>query len=166
MRSASRCSDNGTPSNKHDLMADWGPTANDVRHRFVGNVIYELPFAIQIGGIVTANSAPPYNITTGTDVNRDGDNNDRPAGIGFNAGRGDAYFQTDIRLSKRITFGRVQGEVLWEMFNVFDTVNFNNFNGNQSAASGFTATGIPTGFGRPRQASDPFQGQLGFKLTF
>jgi hypothetical protein len=158
--------DNGTPSNKHDLMADWGPTANDVRHRFVGNVIYELPFAIQIGGIVTANSAPPYNITTGTDVNRDGDNNDRPAGIGFNAGRGDAYFQTDIRLSKRITFGRVQGEVLWEMFNVFDTVNFNNFNGNQSAASGFTATGIPTGFGRPRQASDPFQGQLGFKLTF
>jgi len=29
-----------------------------------------------------------------------------------------------------------------------------------------TGTGIPTGFGRPRQAFDPFQAQLGLKLTF
>lgn len=164
--SAKSIADNGTPFDKYNLMADWGPLANDVRHRFVGNVIYELPFGIQIGGIVTANSAPPYNITTGTDVNRDGDNNDRPDGLGYNAGRGDRFFTTDLRLSKRFLFGRFQGEVLWEMFNVFDTVNFNNYNGNQSAAPGVTATGIPTGFGRPRQASDPFQGQLGFKITF
>jgi hypothetical protein len=56
--------------------------------------------------------------------------------------------------------------VLWEMFNVFNTVNFTNYQGNQSAAPGFTATGIPTGYGQPRQAFDPFQGQLGFKLIF
>ncbi len=164
--SAKSIADNGTPSNKYDLMADWGPTANDVRHRVVTNVIYELPWQIQLGTILTANSAPPYNITLGTDANRDGDNNDRPAGTGYNAGRGDAYFQADIRTSKRVTIGRVSGEILWEMFNVFNTVNFNNYNGNQSAAPGVTANGIPTGFGRPRQAFDPFQAQLGFKLTF
>ncbi len=72
-----------------------------------------------------------------------------------------------MRLSKKFKFGARSGaEVLWEMFNVFNTVNFNNYQGNQSAAPGVTGTGIPTGFGRPRQAFDPFQGQLGFKLTF
>jgi Carboxypeptidase regulatory-like domain/TonB-dependent Receptor Plug Domain len=164
--SAKSIADNGTPSNHYDLMADWGPTSNDVRHRFVSNVIYQLPWGFQVGTIVTANSAPPYNITLGTDANRDGDNNDRPAGVEFNAGRGDAFFQTDIRTSKRFTFGRVSGEILWEMFNVFNTVNLNNFNGNQSSAAGQTATGRPTGFGQARQAFDPFQAQLGFKLTF
>ena len=164
--SAKSIADSGTPSDKYDLMADWGPTANDVRHRFVGNVIYQLPWDIQVGTILTANSAPPFNITLGTDANRDGDNNDRPAGVGYNEGRGDRFFQADIRTSKKVTIGRVSGEILWEMFNVFNTVNFNNFNGNQSAAAGVTANGIPTGFGRPRQAFDPFQAQLGFKLTF
>ena len=164
--SAKSIADNGIPSDKYDLMADWGATANDVRHRFVGNVIYQLPWAIQLGTIVSANSAPPFNITTGTDVNRDGDNNDRPAGTGYNAGRGDRFFQADIRTSKRVTIGRVSGEILWEMFNLFNTVNFNNFQGNRSSAAGVTATGIATGFGRPRQAFDPFQAQLGLKLTF
>lgn len=164
--SAKSIADNGTPSNHYDLMADWGPTSNDVRHRFVSNVIYQLPWGFQVGTIVTANSAPPYNITLGTDANRDGDNNDRPAGVDFNAARGDAFFQADIRTSKRFTFGRVSGEILWEMFNVFNTVNLNNFNGNQSSAAGQTAIGRPTGFGQARQAFDPFQAQLGFKLTF
>jgi hypothetical protein len=165
--SAKSIADNGTPADKYNLLADWGPTANDVRHRFVGNLITSLPHGIQLGTIVTTNTAPPYNIITGTDVNRDGDNNDRPAGIGFNAGRGDRYFQTDMRLSKKLSFGKTaKAEVLWEMFNLFNTVNFNNYQNNQSAASGRTSTGIPTGFGQPRQAFDAFQGQLGVKFTF
>ena len=70
-------------------------------------------------------------------------------------------------MSKKFNLGRgATGEVLWEMFNVFNTVNFTNYQGNQSSAPGFTATGIPTGFSQPRQAFDPFQGQLGFKLIF
>ncbi|HXG89148.1 MAG TPA: carboxypeptidase regulatory-like domain-containing protein [Vicinamibacterales bacterium] len=164
--SAETIANNGTPTDNYNLMADWGPTSNDVRHRFVSNVIYELPFQIQIGGIVTANTAPPYNVTTGTDANRDGVNNDRPAGEGFNSARGDSYFQTDMRVSKKLTLGRITGELLWEMFNVFNTVNFNNYQGNQLSTPGVTSIGIPTGFGQPRQAFDAFQGQLGLKLTF
>jgi hypothetical protein len=164
--SAKTIANGGTPSNHYDLMADFGPTSNDVRHRFVSNVIYELPWGFQAGTIVTANSAPPYNITLGTDANRDGDNFDRPAGVGYNEGRGDSFFQTDVRLSKKVTFRRLTGEVLWEMFNVFNTVNLNNYNGNQSSAPGRTAIGRPTGFGTARQAFDPFQAQLGFKFTF
>ena len=49
---------------------------------------------------------------------------------------------------------------------LFNTVNFNTYQGNQSAAAGQTAIGIPTGFGRPLQAFDAFQAQLGFKFRF
>jgi hypothetical protein len=164
--SAETIANNGTVSDSFDLMADWGPTSNDVRHRVVGNVIYELPFGVQVGGIISANSAPPYNITTGSDANRDGNNNDRPDGEDFNSARGDSFFQADMRISKKVAFRRLTGEVLWEMFNVFNTVNFNNYQGNQASLPGVTNTGIPTGFGQPRQAFDAFQGQLGFKLTF
>ena len=163
---AKTVADGATPADHYDLMKDFGPTANDVRHRFVSNVIYELPWQFQAGLIVTTNSAPPYNIILGTDANRDGDNFDRPPGTEYNAGRGDHFFQTDVRFSKKVTVGRFTGEVLWEMFNLFNTVNFNNYNGNMSSAPGVTATGRPTGFGQPRQAFDPFQAQLGFKLLF
>ena len=147
--SAKTIANNGTPSDNYDLMADWGPTTNDVRHRFVTNVVYEMLWGIQVGGIVTANSAPPYNITTGTDTNRDGDNNDRPEGVGFNSARGDNFFTTDLRLSKRVQPRQgASAEVLWEMYNLFNTVNFNNYQGNQSSAPGFTATAS-----RPASAS-------------
>jgi hypothetical protein len=165
--SAKTIADNGTPMDKYNLLLDWGPTSNDVRHRFVGNLITELPFGMQLGTIVSGNSAPPYNIITGTDLNRDGDNNDRPAGTGFDAGRGNSYFQADMRVSKKFRFGKTSNaEILWEMFNLFNTVNFNNYQGNRASTPGLTATGIPTGFGQPRQAFDAFQGQLGVKFTF
>ena len=166
--SAKSIADNGTPSNHYDLMADWGATANDVRHRFVSNVIYQLPWGFQVGTIVTANSAPPYNITLGTDANRDGDNNDRPAGVDYNAGRGDRVLPgRHPHLEEASPSAACRARLLWEMFNVFNTVNLNNFNGNQSSAAGADGDRHrPTGFGRPRQAFDPFQAQLGFKLTF
>ena len=115
-------------------MADWGPTSNDVRHRFVTNAVYEMLWGIQVGGIVTANSAPPYNITTGADANRDGVNNDRPEGVGFNSARGRQRSSRPTCACRRSSASAAAParEVLWEMFNVFNTVNFTNYQGNQS----------------------------------
>jgi hypothetical protein len=164
--SAKTIANNGTPSDNYNPMLDWGPTSNDVRHRFVGNVMYQLPLGVQLGGIVTATSAAPYNVTAGRDLNGDGSNNDRPAGVAYNSGRGDAFFDTDLRISKQFAVGQGHIDVLWEMYNLFNTVNFNNYQGNMRSAAGFTSTGIPTGFGQPRSAFDAFQGQLGLKITF
>ncbi|HKD09410.1 MAG TPA: hypothetical protein VKB79_26130 [Bryobacteraceae bacterium] len=36
--------DNGAYSNYYNRAADWGPSPNDVRHRFVFSSVYELPF--------------------------------------------------------------------------------------------------------------------------
>lgn len=145
------------PVSDYDLNADLGPLPNDVRHRIVSNFIYELPYKVQFGGVLTWNTAAPYNITTGADNNRDGQNTDRPAGVGFNSGRGDSFFTLDLRASKKFAIReRMNIEVLWEMFNMFNTVNFTSYNGNRASST----------FGQPRVALDPFQAQLGFKFTF
>jgi len=147
-----------TPTDNYNLKNDWGPIDNDVRHRVTGNALYDLPYGIRFGGFVQFNSAPPYNITTGNDDNRDAVVNDRQPGVQYNSGRGDSFFNTDIRVSKKFAFSeRTNLEVMWEMFNMFNTVNFfSNYSGNMRS----------TTFGKPNGAFDPFQGQLGIRLTF
>ena len=148
-----------SPSNAYDRFneLDFGPTANDVRHRFTGHLMYELPFEVQFATIATANSAPPYNHTTGLDDNLDFVRNDRPAGVGFNSLRGEPFFQADLRLSKRITIDENRDvEVLWEMFNLFNRANLSNFNGNARSST----------FRQARTALSPFQAQFGIKFRF
>jgi hypothetical protein len=136
---------------------DFGPYDNDVRHRFRANFNYQLPLNIILGAIVTANSAPPFNVTTGADDNLDFVINDRPSGIPFNSERGDSFFTTDVRIDKKFDLGETRSiELMWEMFNLFNTANLSDFNGNQRA----------TTFGQPRAALPAFQAQLGFRVTF
>ena len=100
-----------TPVDKTNRDADWGPAPNDTRHRVVVSSVYRAPFDIQLGTIITAMSAPPYNITTGVDSNGDRDINERPIENGvmippFSA-RGDRYFTIDLRTSRSF---RLPGE--------------------------------------------------------
>ncbi len=149
-----------TAVDKANRDADRGPAPNDTRHRLVVSSVARLPFDIQLGSIVAAMSAPPYNITTGVDSNGDRDVNERPIENGVMippfSGRGDSYFSFDLRASKTVPIGRARVEVLWEMFNLFNTKNFGGFDGNMISAR----------FGQPRFALAPFQGQLGLRVDF
>jgi hypothetical protein len=93
------------PANSLNPDAEWGPSFQDVRHRINWNV--NVPFVYGLRGSVngTAQSASPYNITTGQDDNLDGVVNDRPAGVGRNAARGAARFDLSLRLSRNFAFG-------------------------------------------------------------
>ncbi len=147
------------PSDPNDKFGDvhFGPAENDVRHRLTANLIYQAPFDINVSTIVTANSAPPYDKTTGRDNNGDGFRNDRSPGVGVHSERGDNFFNTDLRLSKRFFIDETKNvEVLWEMFNVFNTANLLRFQGNESSSS----------FGQARSVLRPFQAQFGLKFTF
>jgi hypothetical protein len=67
------------PANNYDLAAEWGRAAFDIRHRLqIGGTIAG-PLGIQFAPNINANSAPPVNITTGTDLNGDTLLTDRPA---------------------------------------------------------------------------------------
>jgi hypothetical protein len=93
------------PADSRNPDAEWGPAAQDVRHRFNATLNIGLPLGVRanIGG--TAQSAAPYTITTGRDDNRDGVSNDRPAGIGRNSARGAARYDMNVRFSRGFGFG-------------------------------------------------------------
>ena len=93
------------PADSYNADAEWGPSSQDVRHRFNAMFNFMLPFEVRanIGG--TAQSASPYTITTGRDNNLDGVSNDRPVGVGRNSERGAARWDMNMRLSRGFGFG-------------------------------------------------------------
>jgi opacity protein-like surface antigen len=93
------------PANSLDPDAEWGPSLQDIRHR--ANFNFNMPFVFGMRANFNgfAQSAAPYNITTGRDDNLDGVVNDRPAGVGRNAARGASRFDMTIRLSRQFGFG-------------------------------------------------------------
>jgi hypothetical protein len=126
------------PMNQYDLVEDYGRAAYDVRHRLFLGGSWNLPWTIQLFPFVVVNSAPPFNITVGPDLNGDSLYNTRPAfasglsnpanvvstpwgkfdtvpvagetTIPPNYGIGFSQFTANLRLSKTFGFGReIQG---------------------------------------------------------
>ena len=96
------------PSDSNNPDADWGPSAQDVRHRIFFNFNAPLANGVRMGLNVQGSSALPYNITTGLDNNGDTLFNDRPAGVGRNAARGASQWTTNVRFNKSIPLGGVR----------------------------------------------------------
>jgi hypothetical protein len=94
------------PTNNFNLEADRGPASTDIRHRFYCNLTLNMPRGLAIGNFFRANSAPPYNITTGFDNNHDFVFNDRPAGVERNSARGAGQWELGTRLSWNFGFGK------------------------------------------------------------
>jgi hypothetical protein len=93
------------PSDSTNPDADWGPSAQDVRHRVFFNFNAPLANGVRLGLNIQGSSPLPYNITTGLDTNGDTVFNDRPAGVGRNSARGAAQWSTNIRLNKSFPLG-------------------------------------------------------------
>ena len=93
------------PADSTNPDADWGPAAQDVRHRLFVMGNFPLPYGLRAGLNMQLSSARPYNITTGLDDNGDTLFNDRPAGVDRNAGRGAKQMTVDLRLTKSFNLG-------------------------------------------------------------
>lgn len=93
------------PANSHDPDAEWGPSAQDIRHRVFTMVNYMLPLGIRANIMNNYSSAQPYTITTGRDDNRDGVSNDRPAGVGRNTERSTSRIDANLRVTRNFGFG-------------------------------------------------------------
>ena len=93
------------PSNSNDPNADWGPSAQDVRHRIFFNLNMPIGRGARVGFNVQGSSALPYNITTGRDENGDTVFTDRPAGVTRNSERGASQWTANVRLNKSIGLG-------------------------------------------------------------
>jgi hypothetical protein len=67
------------PASLYDLHSEYGRAGFDVRHRaFIGGSV-AAPLGLSLAPFIMASSGPPFNITTGSDLNGDSIFNDRPA---------------------------------------------------------------------------------------
>src|SRR5207247_1919542 len=108
----------------------------------------------------TFNTAPPFDKVNGKANNNTTATNARDPGVPYNSQRGDSYNSFDLRTSKKFVFKESKNiEVLWEMFNVFNTQNLIQYNSRADPSNLAT-------FGQPTSALDAFQGQFGLKFTF
>jgi hypothetical protein len=160
-----------SPQDSADVRAEWGPSDNDQRHRLVVSGVMDVPPAagwprllsgLQLGWVWSYSSALPFNVLTGTDRNNDTNPNDRPPGVGRNAGRGFDFASLDLRVGRRFALGsRLALEAMVEAFNVLNRPN------HQAPNNTFGPGSLPRpGFGRPTAAADPRQVQLGLRVEF
>jgi hypothetical protein len=133
--------------------ADWGPAADDVRHRVfvLGNVT--LPLGLRASATAQVQSGLPYTIVTGLDDNRDGVTNDRPDGVGRNDARGAWRADVGVKVSRQL--GR-RGELYAQGFNVLNRANFVGYGGNLQSPL----------FGRPVSASPARRVEFGLQVGF
>jgi len=154
--------------NNFNIRDDRGLSDNDQRHRLVVSGSVEAPDrkavigGFQFGYIFTYASRLPFNVLVGNDRNFDTNNNDRPAGVGRNTGRGFDYASLDLRLSKKLLITEKTNLMfIAEGFNILNRSNLSV--PNNTFGSGVTP--LPT-FGQPTAAFDSRQFQLGIKLSF
>jgi len=96
------------PSDSNNPALDWGPAAQDVRHRIFFNFNTPLGNGVRMGLNVQGSSALPYNITTGLDTNGDTVFNDRAPGVERNSGRGASQWTANVRFNKSIGLGGIR----------------------------------------------------------
>jgi hypothetical protein len=74
------------PMNSYDASGEFGRSGFDVRHRFSMFGSITLPWwQVVLNPFVIANTGPPFNITTGQDLNLDRQYNERPSFAAENA---------------------------------------------------------------------------------
>jgi hypothetical protein len=93
------------PADDSNLAAEWGPAADDVRHRVFGFGHWRVAGRLRLSGQVFAQSGAPWDAITGRDDNGDTLANDRPAGVTRNAERGGWTVDAGLRLAWDFGFG-------------------------------------------------------------
>ncbi len=99
---------------------DYGPSGEDIRHRFVLVGTFQLPGGVQLATLAQAESARPYTLTTPA--------GDRAVVNGVKTTldelRGTPYVQADLRVSRPFTFhDRWSVTPFAEFFNLFNRDN-------------------------------------------
>jgi hypothetical protein len=173
--------------NSFNLKDEYNYSNQDIRHQFTANGVYDLPWGFQIAAISRINSGLPFTARVGTDVNGDGNNNDRPysaPGVSFlrNSFRNRQFARTDLRILKSFKIREnMRVQLSAELFNLFNAENVIIGGNNMVYGAGFQANGtfapvnptfmrlrLPDGNYDPnnQQIGNPLQAQFGVRFFF
>ena len=157
------------PQNAHDIAAERARSDNDQRHRLSLSGTFTSPsgpgttlmqhvtHGWLFSYIFTYTSALPFNIQVANDRIGDTNFNDRPEGVGRNAGEGFDYQALDLRLSRTFPItGDFSVEAIVDAFNVLNRANY------QVPVNIITSPQ----FGNPTAVGDPRQVQFGLRVQF
>jgi carboxypeptidase family protein/TonB-dependent receptor-like protein len=159
------------PANSDDLAAERGRSDFDRRHRLSVAGTYEwAQDRMRLSALFTVASGAPFDITTGSDDNRDSIVNDRPTGITRNFGRGPGQTQLDLRLTGILRAPRPRSSdpesTKREYLDNLD-LNLDVFNV-LSASNATTIVGVITSpmFGKPAAVRSARAMQLSLRYRF
>lgn len=168
-------------SDPTDLERDRGPNALDQRHAFSGSIVamprYRGDNGV-IAGLVNGTvlgvamqfaSGVPVNLRSNRELNNDGVASDRPSGVGRNSLSLPPRYNVDLRLSREVPIGRARAEIIAELKNVFNTVQWSGVNATiPTDARGIPLSPLPTSGDalNPTGGYEQRQFQLGFKVRF
>ncbi len=151
----------GTFLNGPDL--DKGPSDLAVDHIFQVNGLVELPWRIQVSGIIRAQSGFHFSRTPTKITDPDGDGGFLAIDLGPDAGRNaftaPPFVNLDMRFAKRFALGeRVKVQLLFEFFNLLNRQN--------PAAVGTRLNVAAQPFGDATSVLPGREGQIGFRIEF
>ncbi len=139
-------------------------SANDEEHRIVANGTVDLPWDLQLSGILTLGSGTPFNVFDGTGSRfyfrpYAGD----PEKYSFIVPNAFAYRNLDLRLTKDFSlWNGSEMSVFVDAINVFNFDNYTNFDGGTGSA-----TSPNPNFGRPSAVLFPTRTfQIGARYKF
>ncbi|HXG87557.1 MAG TPA: TonB-dependent receptor [Vicinamibacterales bacterium] len=170
-------------SNPEDLDYDRGPNVLDQRHTFTGSVVATPRYNgdnRMLGGLVNGTvfgaamqfaSGIPVNLRSNPgELNNDGIASDRPAGVSRNSLNLPSRKNVDLRLSRQVPVGRTKAEIIGELKNAFNTVQWSGVTATIPviAASGLPVGPLPTRGNQliPTGGFEQRQFQLGFRFSF
>jgi len=104
---------------------DYGPSGEDVRHRFVVAGTWQAPRRIEVSTLIQGESARPFTITTADNSQRIEINGVPTVLDQF---RGTPYIQADLRVGRPIKFG--ERNTLFPFAEFFNLFNRNNSGAN------------------------------------
>ncbi len=149
--------------NNRELEAGRGST--DTPHQFSLNGIVQLPWELQLAGIVRARSGSTVDPRIGQDINGDRNTRERPVIDGQiaerNSFRRAGTVTADMSLVRRVRFGGTTLEGRFEVFNLTNRLNVNGVNSVWGLAEAPLATFMQT-----TSALPPRRFQVSARVTF
>jgi hypothetical protein len=117
-----------TYADVNNIASEYNFSNIDEPHVFIGNVNYSLPFGVDVASSMKFTSGRPFTAKAGTtDLNQDGNTNDRPIVDGGmfkrNTFRNAGYKDVSLRVQKSFATRAGSVAVSLEAFNLFNFAN-------------------------------------------